>query len=233
MGNKVALYDLWAKNYKSKWSSSYGQYAFNLIEDEKIRSLLFKLDDYYGWGISKIIIERSDVLAIEIAALKPGAIIGKTGADLAVIQERVKGILVDLRNTNFPHIGKAGLGKNVQIKKSIPEIKIQVNPIRKPEIDSASVAKKIAFDISKGKQYKFLIKRYIADCMRFGAKGIKVLCSGRLGGVEIARKFGLSQGSVPRQTISANIDYSCVASKTNSGLCGVKVWIYKGSRRGE
>ncbi len=233
MGNKVALYDLWGKNYYVNWFCSYRKYAEYIIEDDKIRSLLKRLDSQYHWGISKIIIERiSNEIKIEIIALKPGAIIGKTGTDLAILHDKIKAVISSMQlNTHMSYmqcVAKNAENKNNQVK---PEIKIQVNPVRKPELDATSVAKKIAYDLSKGKQYKFLIKKYIADSMRFGAKGIKILCSGRLGGVEIARKFGIALGSVPRQTISANIDYASIGANTNSGICGVKVWIYKGSRR--
>ncbi|QEK38285.1 30S ribosomal protein S3 [Candidatus Cytomitobacter indipagum] len=209
MGNKVPLFNLWGKNYLSNWFCPYSKYSGNVIEDYKIRSLLNSMDKAYRWDMSSVHITRiSNNIHIEIRAARPGIIIGKSGKDLEMLKSRISSVL-PIRT----------------------ELKIQVNPVKKPEIDAKCLAKKIAFDISKGKQYKFLIKKYIAEAMRFGIKGIKIICSGRLGGVEIARKFALAQGSVPRHTIRADIDYSLAVAETNSGLCGIKVWVHKGARK--
>ncbi|QEK38735.1 30S ribosomal protein S3 [Candidatus Cytomitobacter primus] len=208
MGNKVPLFNLWAKKYSSDWFCNYKSYAKNILEDEKIRSLMRSFDKAYRWDMSAVNIARlSNNIHIEIKAARPGIIIGKSGRDLDLLKDRIASALPETAS-----------------------LKIQVNPVRKPEMDAKCIAEKIAFDISKGKQYKFLIKRYVADAMRFGLKGIKIICSGRLGGVEIARKFAIAQGSVPRHTIRADIDYALAVAKTNSGLCGVKVWTYKGIR---
>ncbi|USO00443.1 MAG: 30S ribosomal protein S3 [Alphaproteobacteria bacterium] len=209
MGNKVPLFNLWGGKYKSDWYANYKDYSKYVIEDAKIRSLLQAMNKVHGWGMSEVHVTRiANNIQLDIEASRPGVIIGKAGQDLEWLKARVSSIL----------------GPNINLK-------IQVNPIRKPEIDAQCLADKIAFDLCKGKRYKFLIKKYIGDAMRSGIKGIKVECSGRLGGVEIARQFKISEGSVPRQTIRADIDYALSASKTNSGLCGVKVWINKGVRK--
>lgn len=209
MGNKVPLFNLWGKNYLSDWFCSYNKYAENIVEDYKIRSLIESLDKSYKWDLSSVYITRlANNVHIEIRSARPGVIIGKSGKDLDALRSRMMSVLPPRT-----------------------ELKIQINPIRKPEIDANCLAKKIAYDLSKGKQYKFLIKKYVAEAMRFGIKGVKIICSGRLGGVEIARKFALAQGSIPRHTIRADIDYAHAVAHTNSGLCGVKVWIHRGMRK--
>ena len=205
MGNKVPLFNLWRGNYQSMWHFDYKSFPENIVKDYKIRSFLKSVNKSNSWGLAAIIISRVDSKThIEIKAERPGVIIGKSGQDLEYLRGKLENLIGDA-------------------------IKIQVNPVRRPETDSQCIADKIAFDLSKGKQYKLLIKKYMSHAMsRPGIKGISVTCSGRLGGVEIARVFKLSYGSVPRKTMRAHIDYAFSASKTNSGLCGVKVWVNKG-----
>jgi len=208
MGNKVNLFNLWRRNYYSVWHSDYKLFGENIIKDHKIRSFLNKINRSNMWGLSSVSITRIDAKThIEIKVEKPGIVIGKSGQGLDYMKSKLSVLTGDA-------------------------ITVQVIPLRKPETDARSIANRIAYDLSKGKQYKFMIKKYMANAMsRPGIKGISVECSGRLGGVEIARVFKLSYGSVPRKTIRAHIDYALAESHTNSGICGVKVWINKGMVR--
>ena len=200
--NPVGLRLKIIKNWDSIWFASK-DYADKLHQDLRIKLLVKKT--LVNAGISKVIIRRSanKKINIEIFAARPGMVIGKKGSDI----EKLKN-----------HIEK--------ITKC--ETSINIQEIRKPEIDSKLVADNIAQQLEKRIAFRKAAKRAVQTAMRMGAKGIRVNVSGRLGGAEIARTEWYREGRVPLHTLRADIDYARAEAKTTYGLIGIKVWIYKG-----
>jgi small subunit ribosomal protein S3 len=161
-------------------------------------------DKLYHAGISKIEIERvGEKVRVLIFAARPGIIIGKKGAEVERLKKEVE--------------EKTGKQANIEIKE-----------VRRPELDAQLVAENVALQIEKRVAYRRAMKRAVASSMRFGAKGIKVSCAGRLAGAEIARTEWYREGRVPLSTFRADIDYGFAEAKTTYGIIGVKVWIFKG-----
>lgn len=177
-------------------------YSEKLIQDLKIRSLIEKR--YKLAQVSKVIIQRSSSsIVINIHAKKPGIIIGKSGSDI----EQLK--------------------KDVQ-KISLSEVFINIHEVKKSGIDSNIVAQSIAQQLEGRVSFRKAMKTAIQNCFKQGGKGIKVACSGRLGGAEIARTEWYREGRVPLHTLRAQIDYGVAEAITTYGVIGIKVWIYKG-----
>lgn len=190
------------KDWDSKWFNEKN-YSDFLIEDQKIRD--FIKEKYYHAGIGGILIERPGPqrINVTIRTARVGLVIGKKGAEVK-----------SLRETLQKMTGKA--------------VGINIEEIRDPELNAQLVAETIATKIERRASYKQAMKRAISDAMRKGAKGIKVMVAGRLGGAEIARREWYRQGRVPLQMIRADIDYGHTIAKTRYGVIGVKVWIFLG-----
>jgi len=189
------------KTWDSKW---YAEREFPnfVIEDKYIRQ--FFKNHLYRAGISKIEIERAaNKVRIKIHTARPGIVIGKKGAEI----ERLK---KDLES---------------QIKS---ETLIDILEVKRPELDAQLVAENVALQLTRRVAFRRAMKRAVATALRFGAQGIKVECSGRLGGAEMARREWYREGRVPLHTLRADIDYGLAEARTIYGIIGVKVWIFKG-----
>lgn len=197
-GVRVGVIDGWDSN----WYADKKTFASNLKEDNVIRNFLKK--KLYSAGISKIEIERaSDRVKISIYTAKPGILIGKQGAEI----EKTKAEVAKLTD-----------------KKVILDIK----EVKRPDMDAQLVAENIAQQLENRISYRRAMKGAMQRTMKFGAKGIKTAIAGRLNGAEIARKEFYSDGTIPLQTLRADIDYGFAEAHTTYGKLGVKVWIYKG-----
>lgn len=209
MGQKVNPHGLRVgiiKDWDSTWYADKKDYANFLVEDNKIRNYIKgKLNtvDVYG-GVSKINIERTnDKAIVTIATSKPGIIIGRKGEAIQELTAAVQSI-------------------------SAQKVIIKVEEIKRPELDSQLVAEDIAKQLENRVTFRRAMKKAMQGTMRSGAKGIKTTCSGRLGGAEIARSEHYHDGTIPLQTLRADIDYGFAEANTTYGKIGVKVWIYKG-----
>ena len=204
MGQKVNPYGIRLginKTWSSRWFSK-NQYTKLLHEDLKIKSYVEK--KLKNASISKINIERAaKKLRLSIFSSRPGIIIGKKGADIEML-------------------------KNDISKMSKLEVFLDIKEVRKPEVEAKLVAENIASQLEKRISFRRAMKKAVQSAMRLGAKGVKVVCSGRLGGAEIARTEKYHEGSVPLHTLRGDIDYSTAEAETTYGICGIKVWINKG-----
>jgi len=190
------------KDWDSRWFANDADYGDLLVEDYKIRKFLKKL--LFHAGVSKIEIERTAKrVRVTIFTAKPGIVIGRAGSEI----EKVKKQLEDMT------------GKNVAL--NIEEIKL-------PDMDAQLVAENIAAQLERRISFRKAMKSVMGRAMKLGAKGIKTSCSGRLGGAEIARTERYHEGTIPLQTLRADIDYGFWEANTTYGKIGVKVWIYKG-----
>ena len=189
------------KTWSSRWFSR-SEYSKLLHQDLKIKSYIEK--KLKNASISKINIERAaKKLRVSIFSSRPGIIIGKKGADIETL-------------------------KNDLSKMSNLEVFLDIKEIRKPEVEAKLVAENIANQLEKRISFRRAMKKSVQSAMRLGAKGVKVVCSGRLGGAEIARTEKYHEGSVPLHTLRGDIDYSTAEADTTYGICGIKVWINKG-----
>ena len=179
-------------------------YGDVLIQDLKIRKMI--MEKHKTAQISRVLIERpsNKRIIVNIHARKPGIIIGKSGSDIDLLK------------------------KDIIRLSSGDEIYINIHEVKKPDIDAAIIADGIARQLEKRIAFRRAMKRAMQSCMKQGAKGIKVSCSGRLGGAEIARTEWYREGRVPLHTLRADIDYSTAEALTTYGIIGVKVWVYKG-----
>ena len=204
MGQKVHPYGFrlgYTKNWLSRWFSKK-EYAAWVYDDDRIRKFVKKT--LYHAGISKIEIERAGgKIRLIIFTARPGIVIGRKGVEI----EKLRG---DLR------------------KKFGQEFSIEVNEIRRPEIDAQLVAENIALQLERRVAFRRAMKRTVSLGRKFGAEGIKVSCAGRLAGAEIARSEWYRDGRVPLHTLRADLDYGLAVARTTYGVIGVKVWIFKG-----
>jgi len=190
------------KDWLSKWYVNSNEYADTVCADLEIRSFLEKR--LVAAGISKIVIERPAKNArITIYTARPGVIIGKSGGEVENLRRELN-------------------------KKFGMPVQINIEEVRKPELDAKLVAEGIASQLIRRIAFRRTMKRAISSAMRAGAKGIKICVSGRLGGAEIARSEWSREGRVPLHTFRADIDYGLAEAKTTYGIIGVKVWIFKG-----
>lgn len=189
------------KTWDSKWYAE-ADYAKNLHEDLKIRQFLKKR--LYSAGISKIEIERAaNKTKINIHAARPGLIIGKKGAEVELLKKDLAKI-------------------------TAKEVYININEVRKPELDAQLVAENVALQLERRIAFRRAMKKSVTSSLKFGAKGIRITCSGRLGGAEMSRTEWYREGRVPLHTLRADIDYGFAEAKTTYGIIGVKVLIFKG-----
>jgi small subunit ribosomal protein S3 len=189
------------RTWDSRWFAGR-DYAQLLHEDLKLKAYL--RDRLAQAGISKIIIERPAKKArVTIHSARPGVVIGKKGADI----EKLRGDLAKMTGS---------------------EVSLNIVEIRKPEIDAKLIAENIAQQLERRVAFRRTMKRAVQSAMRLGALGIRINCSGRLGGAEIARMEWYREGRVPLHTLRAEIDFGDATAKTTYGTCGVKVWVFKG-----
>ena len=191
------------KSWESRWYSEK-DYSKLLQEDINLRKFLMKR--LSTAGISKIVIERPAKLAnITLHTSRPGVIIGKKGSDIEKLKKSIS-------------------------KMVSGDVNINILEVKKPELDSQLVADNIAQQLEKRVAFRRAMKRAVQSAMRLGAGGIRVNCSGRLGGAEIARTEWYREGRVPLHTLRADVDYGVSRANTTYGICGVKVWIFKGEK---
>ncbi len=190
------------KDWQSKWFAEGEEYTRQVHEDIELRKLISK--ELQSAGVSRIEIERSaNKIEISVYTAKPGIVIGKRGTNVDSLKTALE-------------------------RKTGKKIKLNIKEISQPELDAQLVAENIGEQITKRVSYKRAMKQAVQRAMRLGAQGVKVRCSGRLGGAEMSRVHEEAEGRVPRHTLRADIDYAQVHAHTTYGRIGVKVWIYKG-----
>ena len=211
MGQKVNPHGLRVgviKGWDTQWYADKKDFGAFLKEDYDIRE--FIKNTYYASAISKVAIERAaGRIAITIYTARPGVLIGKACAGIEVIKKQ---------------LAKVTKGKQVSVN---------IIEVRKPDCDAQLVAESIAAQLEKRASFRRCMKQAIGKSMRMGVKGIKVMVSGRLDGAEIARCEQYHDGSIPLQTLRADIDYGVATAHTTFGAIGIKVWIYNGEVLGE
>lgn len=206
MGQKVSpisLREFINKITDSRWMAGKKDYANLLAEDIKIRKFIEK--KLKKAGLAKVVIERfAKKVVVTIHTSRPGMIIGKNGADIETLRNDIKKLV-----------------KNDQVVVNIYEV-------RRPDLNAQLVAQNIAQQIEGRVSFKRAMKKAVQNAQKAGAQGIKVMCSGRLNGAEIARSEQIREGRIPLHTLRADIDYASIQAKTTYGVIGVKVWIYTG-----
>ncbi|MDR2160645.1 MAG: 30S ribosomal protein S3 [Desulfovibrio sp.] len=204
MGQKVNPYGFrlgYNKNWQSRWYSKK-EYPVFVREDHNIRVYIKKL--LHAAGISRLEIERpGDKVRLILSTARPGIVIGRKGVEIEKMRAELK-------------------------KKFGREFAIEVNEIRRPEVEAQLVAENVAQQLERRVAFRRAMKRTVSMARKFGAEGIKIGCAGRLAGAEIARSEWYRDGRVPLQTLRADIDYGYAEAKTTYGIIGVKVWIFKG-----
>jgi small subunit ribosomal protein S3 len=207
VGQKVHPYGLrlgYIKTWKSRWFANKKDFGLKLEEDLKLKKHIKK--NFNQAGISNIEIDRSsDKLRITIWAARPGIVIGRRGADI----DRLKEELMDITKDNT-------------------EIIIDIKEVKNPRTDAQLVAENVAFQLVKRVSFRRAMKKAIYDARSAGVEGIRVTCSGRLGGAEMSRRETYKEGKIPLHTLRADIDYGFTEARTTYGAIGIKVWIYKG-----
>lgn len=204
MGQKVNPISLRlgiVKTWESRWFAGK-KYADYIYEDYRIRR--FVKEKLHHAGVSKIEIERSTRrVRLRIFTARPGIVIGKKGAEIEKLKKELEGRVSQ-------------------------EVLIDIQEIRKPEVDAQLVAENVAMQIERRVAFRRAMKRGVSSAMRFGAQGVKIICSGRLGGAEMARTEWYREGRVPLHTLRADIDYGVTEANTTYGLVGIKVFVFHG-----
>ena len=190
------------KNWQSRWYANSKQFPEMLQNDIKVRDFLTK--KLVNAAVSKVVIERPAKNAkITIHSARPGVVIGKKGEDIESLRSILQGMM------NVP-------------------VHLNIEEVRKPELDATLIAQSIAQQLEKRVMFRRAMKRAMQNAMRLGAKGIKIMSSGRLNGIEIARTEWYREGRVPLHTLRADIDYGVAEALTTYGIIGIKVWVFKG-----
>ncbi|MFA9397144.1 MAG: 30S ribosomal protein S3 [Clostridiaceae bacterium] len=206
MGQKVHPHGLRVgviKDWNAKWYADSRTFSDNLIEDHEIRNFIKKT--LYSAGISKIEIERAAKrVKINIYTAKPGMVIGKGGSGIEALKKSLATIATDKK------------------------LLINIVEVKNSDVDAQLMAENIASQLERRIAFRRAMKQSIGRAMKSGAKGVKTACAGRLGGAEIARTEQYHEGTIPLQTLRADIDYGFAEADTTYGKIGVKVWIYKG-----
>ena len=203
IGFRVGITEDWT----SRWYATKQDFAKKLLEDQRVRR--FVKERYGRAGIPKIELERKgEELNVILYAARPGLIIGKRGA-----------IVDELRLAIEDLTGRTG------------NVSVSIREVKDPDLDAQLVSESIAEQLIKRQSFRRAMKRTMETCMQAGARGVKIRISGRLGGAEMARTEKALAGSVPLQTLQADISYGCATARTTYGAIGVKVWIYRGDRR--
>ncbi len=191
------------RNWSSKWYANSRSFAPMLAEDIKVRSFL--KGKLAHASVGRVLIERPAKDArITIFSARPGVVIGKKGEEIEALKAELRRIM------------------------GVQQVHVNIEEIRKPEIDAQLIADSIAQQLEKRIMFRRAMKRAMQNAMRLGAQGIKIMSSGRLNGIEIARTEWYREGRVPLHTLRADIDYGLGEAKTNYGVIGIKVWVYKG-----
>ena len=191
------------RNWSSRWYANSRQFAGMLAEDIKVRAFLKKKLAHASVG--RVLIERPAKDArITIFSARPGVVIGKKGEEIEALKAELRRLM------------------------GVQQVHVNIEEIRKPEIDAQLIADSIAQQLEKRIMFRRAMKRAMQNAMRLGAQGIKIMSSGRLNGIEIARREWYREGRVPLHTLRADIDYGTGEAKTNYGVIGIKVWVYKG-----
>ena len=194
------------RDWTSRWFASTGDYATMLHEDLKVRAFLKKRLAHASVG--RVTIERPAKNArITLFSARPGVVIGKKGEDIEALKRELQKIM------------------------GVP-VHVNIEEVRKPEIDAQLIADSIAQQLEKRIMFRRAMKRAMQNAMRLGAQGIKIMSAGRLNGAEIARTEWYREGRVPLHTLRADIDYGVAEAKTTYGIIGIKVWVYKGDMLG-
>lgn len=205
MGQKVHPYGLRVgitKPWLSRWFARHGTYAEFLLEDRRIRRTLKQ--QLKSAAVAKIEIERAaNRVRVFLHTAKPGIIIGRRGADIDRLRDELHAL-------------------------TKREVHIDIREVKNPAIEAQLVAENVAFQLERQIAFRRAMKRALQMAMAAGAKGIRIKCAGRLGGSEMSRREGYREGSIPLQTLRADVDYGFAESLTTYGLIGVKVWVYKG-----
>jgi len=189
------------KTWESRWYAGKN-YPDYILEDFKIRKFLKK--KIFHAGISKIEIERSAKrIRLRIFTARPGIVIGKKGSEIEKLKKEIQ-------------------------KQVSRDVMIDIQEVRKPELDAQLIAENVALQIERRVAFRRAMKRGVSSAMRFGAKGVKIICAGRLGGAEMARREWYREGRVPLHTLRADIDYGFIEAKTTYGIIGVKVFVFNG-----
>lgn len=208
MGQKVNPHGIRVgviKNWDSRWYVSKKEFGDTLVEDYNIRKVLKA--QLYSAGISKIEIERdSKVLRVNIFCAKPGMVIGRQGAEIEKLKTQI----------------------SKMVNRPVEEVIVNITEIKQADANAQLVAENIAAQLEKRVAFRRAMKQAMQRAMRMGAKGIKTSVSGRLGGADIARTEHYNEGTIPLQTLRADIEYGFAEADTTFGKVGVKVWIYKG-----
>ena len=190
------------RTWDSRWFAEGADYGRLLLEDLKMRQYIMKTLPQAA--ISKVVIERPAKLCrVSIFAARPGVIIGKKGTDIEKLRKKLASM-------------------------TSSDVSLNIVEIRKPEVDAKLVAQGIADQLERRIAFRRAMKRAVQSAMRLGAEGIRINCGGRLGGAEIARSEWYREGRVPLHTLRANVDHATAEAHTAYGVCGVKVWIFKG-----
>jgi small subunit ribosomal protein S3 len=206
LGRKIHPYGFRLKvirDWQARWYAKKGnQYADLLIEDLKLRKFVFK--QVGKAGVSRVDIERfPNQVIVTVHTAKPGIIIGRKGQQVKILREQLEGL-------------------------TSKKVKLEVEEVEKPDLEASLVADNIAQQLERRISHSRAMKRAVQQAMRLGAGGIKIICSGRLAGSEMARRETVMEGRVPRSTLRADIDFARAEALTTYGRIGVKVWIYKG-----
>lgn len=195
------------RNWESVWYATDKNFGEFLREDVAMRR--YVKERLQRAGVSRIIIERpANQVNITVHTARPGVVIGKKGADISALRDDLK-------------------------KKFGREVQVYIVEIRRPEAEAQLVAENIAFQLERRIAFRRAMKRSVQGAMRMGAKGLRVNCSGRLGGADIARMEWYREGRVPLHTLRADIDYGFAEAKTTYGIIGVKVWVFNGEKLGD
>lgn len=206
MGQKVNPHGLRVgviAGWDAQWYASKKDFAKFILEDHKIREYIKK--KYYTYGVSKVLIESAqEKVVINIHTSKPGMLIGTKGAGV----EQLKKELAAIVKANAIHIN--------------------ILEVKRPDMDAVLVAESVAQQLEKRSSFRRTMKQAMSRVMRSGAKGVKIMVAGRLDGAEIARSESYHEGSIPLQTMRADIDYGTAEAHTTFGIIGIKVWVYKG-----
>lgn len=196
--------------WKSRWFATPKSYSDTMIEDYRLREALSA--KLVGAGLVDVEIERSlTMIKVTLHVSRPGVVIGKGGANLEGVKKEIERIL---------NVAKQ--------KKDKVRVDLKVEEVKKPDLSARLVAERISDQLIKRFPHRRAVSQAMEKVMTAGAKGVKIALSGRIGGAEIGRSEKYFQGSVPTQTLRANIDYHHTPSRTRSGYVGIKVWIYKG-----
>lgn len=189
------------KSWNSRWFAGK-DYAKFIIDDHKIRQFLKK--KLHHAGISNIEIERwANRIRLRIYTARPGIVIGKKGSEIDQLKKELEKLVSQ-------------------------ELVIDIQEVKKPEVDAQLVAENVALQVVRRVAFRRAMKRSVASAMRFGAQGIKISCSGRLGGAEMARTEWYREGRIPLHTLRADIDYGFAEARCTYGIIGIKVWIFNG-----